>query len=137
MINIYLVGYSIIWPFIFTCLESKRKKAKNWAEDDYYDSDDDTFLDRTGEIEKKREARMKKAGVIKQEVETFASLVGIIVLCPKQWWIENTKCEEIFCGVGFSHLLKVSFPKPHHPLNFKGPFCDSNMLICYGIVQEI
>ena len=60
-------------------LESKKRKAKNWADDDYYDSDDDTFLDRTGEIEKKRKARMKKAGVIKEEVETFASLVSYVI----------------------------------------------------------
>ena len=29
-------------------LESKKQKLKNWEENDYYDSDEDTFLDRTG-----------------------------------------------------------------------------------------
>lgn len=33
---------------------------KNWKDDDYYDSDDDTYLDRTGVVEKKRERRMKE-----------------------------------------------------------------------------
>ena len=65
-----------IWVVLYFITESKKRKAKNWAEDDYYDSDEDTFLDRTGEIEKKRKARMKKAGVLKDEVETFASLVS-------------------------------------------------------------
>lgn len=30
------------------CCEVHKKKEKNWAENDYYDSDEDTFLDRTG-----------------------------------------------------------------------------------------
>ncbi|EDO32995.1 predicted protein [Nematostella vectensis] len=30
--------------------ESKKQKQKNWEENDYYDSDEDTFLDRTGSI---------------------------------------------------------------------------------------
>lgn len=35
----------------FTLLSSSlghKAKKKNWAENDYYDSDEDTFLDRTG-----------------------------------------------------------------------------------------
>jgi len=33
----------------FYCVSAVRKrKIKNWEENDYYDSDDDTFLDRTG-----------------------------------------------------------------------------------------
>ncbi|XP_071834329.1 kanadaptin-like isoform X1 [Apostichopus japonicus] len=55
--------------------ESKQKKKKNWADDDFYDSDDDSYLDRTGIIEKKRTKRMIKAGVIKQEVDTYDSLL--------------------------------------------------------------
>ncbi|XP_071963209.1 kanadaptin-like [Antedon mediterranea] len=56
--------------------ESKKRKDKNWAADDYYDSDEDTFLDRTGEIEKKRLKRMRKAGAEKQEILTYDKLVG-------------------------------------------------------------
>lgn len=53
---------------------SRKRKAKNWEENDYYDSDDDTFLDRTGSIEKKRENRMKAKTA--QTVETYDSLVA-------------------------------------------------------------
>ncbi|XP_028969212.1 kanadaptin [Galendromus occidentalis] len=53
--------------------EAKKKKTKDWKEDDYYDSDEDEFLDRTGDIAQKRAQR--KARLEKTEVvETYASL---------------------------------------------------------------
>lgn len=52
--------------------ESRKRKAKNWEENDYYDSDEDTFLDRTGTIEKKREKRMNTAA--SEKVQTYDSL---------------------------------------------------------------
>lgn len=58
-------------------LESRKRKAKNWEENDYYDSDEDTFLDRTGTIEKKREKRMNAKQP--QKAETYESLVRIVI----------------------------------------------------------
>ncbi|KPI96388.1 Kanadaptin [Papilio xuthus] len=42
--------------------ESRRRKERDWSADDYYDSDDDSFLDRTGHVERKRKMRMIKLG---------------------------------------------------------------------------
>lgn len=53
--------------------ESKKRKNRDWEANDYYDSDEDTFLDRTGTIEKKRANRMKTKNP--QNVETYQSLV--------------------------------------------------------------
>lgn len=41
-----------------------KKRTDILAENDYYDSDDDTYLDRTGQIEKNRELRKRRAEVI-------------------------------------------------------------------------
>ncbi|NXI57102.1 NADAP protein, partial [Chloroceryle aenea] len=54
---------------------SRKRKSKNWEDEDFYDSDDDTFLDRTGAVERKRLNRMKKAGKIEEKPETYDSLV--------------------------------------------------------------
>ncbi|NXS58841.1 NADAP protein, partial [Brachypteracias leptosomus] len=60
---------------------SRKRKSRNWEDEDFYDSDDDTFLDRTGAVEKKRLNRMKKAGKIEEKPETYDSLVRIIMTC--------------------------------------------------------
>lgn len=42
------------------------KQKRHLIENDYYDSDDDTFYDRTGSIEQKRQRRIKDANKIAQ-----------------------------------------------------------------------
>jgi len=49
---------------------------RNWENEDYYSSDEDLYLDRTGTIEKKRHRRMKIAGKAEDKVETYESLVS-------------------------------------------------------------
>lgn len=55
--------------------EARKRKTRNWEEEDYYDSDEDNYLDRTGSIEKKREQRMRIAGKLEEKVETYDSLL--------------------------------------------------------------
>lgn len=54
--------------------ESRKRKRKNWEENDFYDSEEDTYFDRTGTIEKKRDIR-KRMFSKEQNVETYESLV--------------------------------------------------------------
>lgn len=49
--------------------ESRKRKERDWSADDFYDSDDDTFLDRTGSVERKRKLRMQKHGAAPVEDE--------------------------------------------------------------------
>ncbi|KAK1793197.1 hypothetical protein P4O66_011599 [Electrophorus voltai] len=63
---------------------SRKRKKKNWEDNDYYDSDDDSFLDRTGTVERKRTERMKKAGKIQEQPDTYDSLVAKLAAVEKE-----------------------------------------------------
>ncbi|XP_039993299.1 kanadaptin [Xiphias gladius] len=78
---------------------SRKRKKKNWEDEDYYDSDDDTFLDRTGTVERKREERMKKAGKIEERPETYESLVAKLSEVEKE--LEDTQ-KKLSAGRGDS-----------------------------------
>uniref|UniRef100_A0A6V7J4G3 FHA domain-containing protein n=1 Tax=Bracon brevicornis TaxID=1563983 RepID=A0A6V7J4G3_9HYME len=55
--------------------EGRKRKSRNWEEEDYYDSDEDNYLDRTGAVERKREQRMRNAGKLETKVENYNSLI--------------------------------------------------------------
>ncbi|XP_051502177.1 kanadaptin-like [Myxocyprinus asiaticus] len=63
---------------------SRKRKKKNWGDEDFYDSDDDTFLDRTGAVEKKRMERMKKARKIQERPDTYESLLAKLAEVEKE-----------------------------------------------------
>ncbi|XP_066580937.1 kanadaptin-like [Prorops nasuta] len=64
--------------------EARKRKSKNWEEADFYDSDEDEFLDRTGTIAKKREKRKRLAGKSENQVETHSSLVEKLDIVTKK-----------------------------------------------------
>ncbi|NXI94843.1 NADAP protein, partial [Psophia crepitans] len=70
---------------------SRKRKSKNWEDEDFYDSDDDTFLDRTGAVEKKRLNRMKKAGKIEEKPETYDSLVRRIIMTCQVYFLMHVQ----------------------------------------------
>jgi len=55
--------------------QSKFQRKKKLYDEDHYSSDEDTFLDRTGAVERKRRAKLKAAGKISDSVETYDSLM--------------------------------------------------------------
>ncbi|KAL4003265.1 FHA domain family protein [Acanthocheilonema viteae] len=65
-----------------------RRRAKNLSDNDYYDSDEDTYFDRTGQIEKNREKRRQRAleakGKVTTEIETFETLTKKIASTSKE-----------------------------------------------------
>ena len=62
------------------CIESRARKSKNWEEADFYDSDDDTFLDRTGDVERKRQKRISRVKPVERKTENFESLVSSLFI---------------------------------------------------------
>jgi len=92
---------------------SRKRKQKNWEDEDYYDSDDDTFLDRTGTVERKRTERMKKAGKVDERPETYESLVKkkkIIISCHLCTRLKNIT---MFCSVPTLTFNSVYFLQPN------------------------
>ncbi|XP_056623278.1 kanadaptin [Triplophysa dalaica] len=79
---------------------SRKRKKKNWEDEDYYDSDDDTFLDRTGAVERKRTDRMKKAGKIQENPDTHESLLSKLAEVEKE--LANTEKKLGSSGKGSS-----------------------------------
>ncbi|KAF1619958.1 Kanadaptin, partial [Eudyptes chrysolophus] len=73
---------------------SRKRKSKNWEDEDFYDSDDDTFLDRTGAVEKKRLSRMKKAGKIEEKPETYDSLVRRIIMTCQTYSLTHPAAQD-------------------------------------------
>ncbi|NWR67075.1 NADAP protein, partial [Bucorvus abyssinicus] len=73
---------------------SRKRKSKNWEDEDFYDSDDDTFLDRTGAVEKKRLNRMRKAGKIEEKPETYDSLVRRITVTCQAYSLIHTAAQD-------------------------------------------
>nr|CAG4649982.1 EOG090X026V [Sida crystallina] len=84
--------------------EAKRQRKKRFNDEDYYSSDEDTFLDRTGAVERKRQARMISAGKATDSVETYESLVIISIII-----LGNIRFV-LFLGRLLVHLL-VKFEK--------------------------
>ncbi|KAI6648870.1 Kanadaptin [Oopsacas minuta] len=55
-------------------VSSRKRKSAVRAENDYYSSDEDSFLDRTGDLENKREKRLLKSRKTSGEIENYSSL---------------------------------------------------------------
>ncbi len=93
---------------------AKKKKQKDWESNDFYDSDEDNFLDRTGQVERKRLKRMAQAGKLderaaksvaalsRNRTHTFESLLSDIrVLLAERHEIQVKldKCQSVFSAL--------------------------------------
>ena len=60
-------------------VEHHRRKVKEWEKEDFYDSDEDQYLDRTGDLDRKRKLRKQRIGVkstsAQDSPQTYESLV--------------------------------------------------------------
>ena len=67
-------------------VSTQKRKKHDWAENDYYDSDEDTFLDRTGTVERKRQKRMQghRKGSKSEPVDNYDSLVAKLESVQKE-----------------------------------------------------
>ncbi|VDP83852.1 unnamed protein product [Echinostoma caproni] len=54
------------------------RSKKYWEDNDYYSSDEDTFIDRTGQVERKRLDRIRQLGVEGETAEEAAARVASI-----------------------------------------------------------
>nr|CAB3266293.1 kanadaptin [Phallusia mammillata] len=73
---------------LFKRTERHRRKVKQWEKDDYYDSDEDQFLDRTGDLEQKRKQRKLrtkgKKALLQEKAQTYESLTEQIKELEKE-----------------------------------------------------
>lgn len=80
---------------LYRAANARRRREKILEENDFYDSDEDTFFDRTGQVEKSRENRKRRAleaqGRILEEKETYESLLKKISDMEEQMKIIETR----------------------------------------------
>ena len=99
---------------IFYCLgmfdehAKARKKRNKLEENDFYDSDEDEFFDRTGELSQKREKRKKAAGIKnnqKEKAMTHQEILDKLKDCV------HNRCQPIVCGTGLTRMDASSYSR--------------------------
>lgn len=96
------------------------RSRKYWEENDYYSSDEDTFTDRTGQVERKRLERIRQLGVTGQTAEEAAAQVASLETDDrmKQKPSDSKLSDSSMLKVASSSLVLVFvFLGPHNKLN--------------------